>query len=85
MWNLNVFQGVNNIFEISANMSLLTSTTGTNRDIQGFDFVDFLDTWTCSARLTTPGANSVLNLELHAIVNDSLQFPYDYAPPCTPQ
>ncbi len=84
LWALASQQGVDSTFEISANMSLLTSATGTNRDAGGFDFVDFLDSWICSGYPSgTADSNGVPGTGMHAIVNDSLQFPYDYAAPCT--
>jgi hypothetical protein len=40
----------------------------------------------CSAYPTgTPDSNGMPGTGMHAIVNDSLQFPYDYAAPCVVQ
>jgi hypothetical protein len=85
MWALTKEEGTVAVFEALGAMKTLTNISATNRDPQGFDFVDFLDSWSCiGLPLGSPFSIGVPGSGLHYILHSGLQFPYDYAAPCPP-
>ena len=79
MWNLKSQYGPAAVFSTGSSMSTLASDAATTRDFMGWDFVDFLDSWSCAGKPQGTAATG-----FKSIVTTSLNFPYDYTAACHP-